>query len=81
MKIALGRILEDLTEEGADEKRLDQVRRALPALVDTREHGETLRELGIDVDALTRSGIAGPTPDDHNPEQTGPVGAPDTAPN
>lgn len=78
MRIALGYILEHLEEHGADQERLDRVRRALPALVETREHAETLRELGVDVEALTASDIPGPTPDGHNPEQTGPVGAPNT---
>lgn len=79
MRIALGYILEHLREQGADDDRLDRVRHALPALVETRDYAETLRELEIDVDALTRSDIPGPTPDDHDPERTGPVGAPNTA--
>lgn len=79
MKIALNRILDHLAERGADEEERDRARRALPALVETREHGDTLREFGVDVEALTGSDIPGPDPDHVNPEKSGPVGAPDKA--
>lgn len=79
MKIALPRILDHLKEKGADDQKLDHARRTLPALVETRDHADTLEELGVDVDTITSADIPGPDPDGINPEVTGPVAAPDKA--
>lgn len=79
MKISLPRILDHLKEKGTDDKTIDRARRSLPALVETRDHAETLENLGVDVDTLTSADIPGPDPDHINPEVTGPVGAPDKA--
>lgn len=80
MRIALNRILEHLKDNGADEEQRERARQTLPALVETREHGQTLRDLGVDVEQLTSADdVPGPDPDHVNPEKTGPVGAPDKA--
>ncbi|MEX0658200.1 MAG: hypothetical protein WD080_03620 [Egibacteraceae bacterium] len=79
MKIALAQVLDHLSEKGADDQQLDHARRILPALVETRDHAETLEDLGVDVGTLTSADIPGPNPDGINPEITGPVGAPDKA--
>lgn len=80
MIIGRSEIIEHLKERGADEELCRRAFHDLPVLVETRDHLDILRDLGADVDALTSAEhIPGPNPDDINPEQTGPVGAPDKA--
>lgn len=80
MRMSKEKIMNHLKERGVDE---DQRRRAfdsLPALVELRDHEETLRGFGADIDALTSApDVEGPKPDDINPEEEGPVGAPNRA--
>lgn len=80
MRIPLNNIMEVLKEKGADAERIERARQSLPALVETREHEQTLQDLGLDVEELTSADhVPGPRPDDINPEEEGPVGAPDKA--
>lgn len=80
MKIALNRIMDYLHQRGAGEDQIERARTSLPALVETRDYGQQLQDLGVDVAELTSAeDIPGPDPDHVNPEATGPVGAPDKA--
>ncbi|HVL98537.1 MAG TPA: hypothetical protein VM324_04510 [Egibacteraceae bacterium] len=83
MRITRNDILSYLEEHGADDERRGRAEEALPALVETKDYEDTLRELGVDIDELIsrqdQQGIPGPTPDGINPEKEGPVPAPNTA--
>lgn len=76
MRMALNDIMQYMEERGADQEQIERARKTLPGLVETREYADTLRDLGIDVDDLTSADVPGPRPDDLNPEEEGPVGAP-----
>ncbi|HVM14619.1 MAG TPA: hypothetical protein VM287_09845 [Egibacteraceae bacterium] len=82
MRITRNDIMSYLEEHGADDDRREQARQNLPALVETKDHEQTLRDLGVDVDELISrqdiSGVGGPNPDQINPEEEGPVSAPNT---
>lgn len=85
MRITRNDIMSYLEEHGADDDRREQARQNLPALVETKDHEQTLRDLGVDVEELISNqnteGVEGPEPDQINPEEEGPVSAPDTGGN
>lgn len=80
MRIAREHVIYHLEDRGADEATTTRAFDSLPALVETNDYEQTLRELGVDIDALTSAaGVEGPEPDDLSPETEGPVGAPNRA--
>lgn len=81
-RITRNDVMSYLEEHGADDDTRERARQNLPALVETKDHADTLQDLGVDIDELIQNqnteGVGGPTPDDINPEQEGPVSAPNT---
>lgn len=77
MQLALGDIMIYLTDKGVSPEHVDRVRTTLPSLVETELHSDTMRELGIDIEDLTRSRtVEGPGPDDRHPNRDGITGPP-----